>query len=148
MLLTVSRKLSVGISSVYLFRNLHRLRAPRRGARFSARTGIGGSITKSCVQTKSAADARPAAVLGAAAPDAGLRAYLKPAFLRCRRYLMVMSANRSIISKMRLFYGGRPLVARPSSVSRTKSRRHFRKRKTPVFTQTFIRRENPYLQPC
>ena len=38
-------------------------------------------------------------------------------------------------------------VARPSSVLQTRPKTHFHKRKTPVFAQTFIRRENPYLRP-
>ena len=184
MLLTVLRKLSVGISSVYLFRNLYGLRAPRRGARFSARERESAGVlqNRSYRRNPPPMPVQPPP-LRSAAPDAGLRAYLKPKFLQSRRCLMVMYANRSIMCKMRSFYGGRPLVAptksgeigaqrlrlnhseirsictpcspislsgrpvvaRPSSISQTKPRTHFRKRKTPVFAQAFIRRERPYL---
>ncbi len=49
-------------------------------ARFTARGGIGGSITKSTVQTEFAADAARAVCRRQTAPDAGLRRCLIPAF--------------------------------------------------------------------
>ena len=52
-------------------------------------------------------------------------------------FFVTLCANRSIICKMRSFF----------AVLRTKPRAHFYKRKTSAFTQTFIRRENPYLRP-
>ena len=80
-------------------------------ARFSARTGVGESITKSCVQTKSAADARPCRL---------------PAADGTRRGASYVPQTRIFAEPKRRATTGRPLPICCTDKAKASCRRHCR----------------------